>query len=63
MVASWMSNPLAKSLRITGVSPTLDCATKYWNLERYIWKLLSFQVVTCFRALSSSLAISSMWYG
>ena len=36
MVASWISNPSAKCLCITGVSPALDCATKYWNLERYI---------------------------
>ena len=63
MVVSWMSNPSAKSLRIAGVSPALDCATKYWNLERYVWNPSSFRVEICFRSSSSSLAVSSAWYG
>ena len=42
MVASWISNPLAKHLHIAGVSPALDCATKNWNLERYVWNPSSF---------------------
>ena len=63
MVASWMSNPSVKSLHIAGVSPVLDCATRYWNLERYVWNPSSFRVETCFRAFSSSLAVSSAWYG
>ena len=42
MVASWISNPSVKCLHIAGVSPALNCATKYWNLERYVWNLSSF---------------------
>ena len=59
MVASWGSNPLANSLRTSGVSPAWDWSARYWNLERYVWKLSSFQVGVCFSSLSLSRAVSS----
>ena len=61
MVASWGSNPLANSLRTSGVSPAWDWSARYWNLERYVWKPLSFQMGVCFSSLSLSLAVSSRW--
>ena len=61
MVAIWESSPLANSLHTSGVSPAWDWSTRYWNLERYVWKPSSFRVGVCFKLLSSSLAVSSRW--
>ena len=54
MVASWMSNPSAKSLHIAGVSPVLDCAlsTGTWRDMYGIHHLFEWRSVSGLRVHS-----------